>query len=215
MKLCVDRGAVIFALGAVAIGLIGIWRGGMDADEVASSVVNVLSVGAAALVHELGHIAVARLCGTPIRRLRLDLFGARMDLGGWMSYRREMAVAAGGPAVGLLACMAVWPLASNAAGKYAESCALFVLASLTLSLLNLLPVATLDGGRMLRCFLCGVVGERVADAVLRVTSTLVVGTLWLLSVYALLRTGEMLTIFAFSLCLLCRLVSPDAAADWW
>ena len=80
-------------------------------------------------------------------------------------------------------------------------------ASLGLGLLNLLPVRGLDGGRMLSCALALTAGERAADVTLRVTTGLALGCLWLLSVYALLRAGETLSLFVFSVCLLTRLLS--------
>ena len=51
-------------------------------------------------------------------------------------------------------------------------------------------------------------GERAADVTLRAATGLALGGLWLLSVYALLRVGEALSLFAFALCLLLRLLSP-------
>ena len=41
-----------------------------------------LSVALAALLHEIGHGVAAWGWSVPIRTLRLDLFGARMELGG-------------------------------------------------------------------------------------------------------------------------------------
>ena len=54
----------------------------------------------AALIHELGHLAAAVACGVRITGMRLDLFGARLELPGLLSYRQELLVALGGPAAG-------------------------------------------------------------------------------------------------------------------
>jgi hypothetical protein len=59
---------------------------------------------------------------------------------------------------------------------------------------------------MLFCLLAMLLGERAADVILRVTTGLALGGLWLLSVYALLRAGEALSLFVFALCLLLRLL---------
>jgi membrane-associated protease RseP (regulator of RpoE activity) len=75
-------------------------------------------------------------------------------------------------------------------------------ASVCLGLVNLLPVAGLDGGRLLSCAVSLWLGPRAGDRVLRVTTAAVTGGLWLLSVYGLLRAGQLLTLFGFSLCLL-------------
>ena len=171
-------------------------RGGKDA----LSVGEMLTVGMAALLHEFGHAAAAWGWGVPIRSLKLDLFGARMELGGLTGYTAELAVAAGGPFVSLLCFALAWPL-----GGYGEGAYLFATASLGLGMLNLLPVRGLDGGRMLSGALSLLLGDRTADTVLRVTTGSALGGLWLSSVYALLRAGETLSLFAFSLCLLIRL----------
>ena len=61
-----------------------------------------LLLGLAALIHELGHLAAAVACGVRITGMRLDLFGARLELPGLLSYRQELLVALGGPAANLL-----------------------------------------------------------------------------------------------------------------
>lgn len=159
-----------------------------------------LTLLAAAFLHEAGHVAAAWGWSVPVRSLRLDLFGARLELGGLTGYAAELAVAAGGPLVSLVGAALAYPL-----GGAEEGAALFSAVSLGLGLLNLLPVAGLDGGRMLACALGLTAGERAAEVTLRVTSAVALGSLWLLSVYALLRIGETLTLFTFSLCLLLRL----------
>lgn len=163
----------------------------------------VAAVALAAILHELGHVAVAWGWSIPIRSLRLDLFGARMELEGLTGYAAELAVAAGGPLVSILGSALARPLGEVLTGAY-----LFSSVSLGLGLLNLLPVRGLDGGRILSCALSLTAGERVADVTLRITTGLALGGLWLLSVYALLRVGEALTLFTFALCLLIRLLSP-------
>jgi stage IV sporulation protein FB len=164
-------------------------------------------IAAAAILHELGHIVVAWGCGIPVKTLRLDLFGARMELGGMLSYKRELAVAAGGPFVNLLSAVFVLPFCVR--WGFEGSGGLFLAASVCLGGLNLLPVQSLDGGRMLNAALSLLFGAEVGDGAVRLTTGLFLGGLWLLSVYALLRVGHMLTLFAFTLCLLFRLLVPE------
>ena len=154
----------------------------------------------AALFHELGHVAAAWGWSVPIRALRLDLYGARLELEGLTGYVSELAVVAGGPFFSLAGAALTYPF-----GGPGERAALFSAVSLGLGMLNLLPVAGLDGGRMLACALGLTAGDRAAEVTLRVTTAVALGCLWLLSVYALLRIGETLTLFTFSLCLLLRL----------
>ena len=57
----------------------------------------------AAFVHEIGHLFVASICGVPIKELKLDIFGASLTpTHAFCSYKKEIAVAIGGPAVNLI-----------------------------------------------------------------------------------------------------------------
>lgn len=204
MRVRISPMAGVFAGGVIVIGLLTALWDGDGTEDLRRGLQDTVTVALAALLHELGHMAAAWGWSVPLRGLRLDLFGARMELGGLLSYRAELAVATGGPLVSLAAAALVWPLGRFLGGAY-----LFSAVSLGLGLINLLPVRGMDGGRMLACALSLLFGERVADMTLRVTTGLFLGGLWLLSVYCLLRLGETLTLFTFALCLLIRLLGGD------
>lgn len=168
---------------------------------------------AAAALHEAGHATAAGLCGIRLRRLTLDIFGARLEAEGMLTYGQEFVLAAGGPAVNLLTAAAVMPLWTAHGCPGAGWLYGILTASLGLAAVNLLPVQTLDGGRMLYCLTASVwpsrdpaASERAARRVLTAAGIAVVGGLWLLSVYALLRGGQLLSLFVFSFCLLVRAV---------
>lgn len=204
MRIRISPMAGVFAGGVIVIGLLtSLWNGD-GTEDLRRGLQDTVTVALAALLHELGHMAAAWGWGVPLRGLRLDLFGARMELGGLLSYRAELAVAAGGPLVSLLAASLAFPL-----GRIWAGADLFAAVSLGLGMLNLLPVRGLDGGRMLSCGLSLLLGERAACVTLGVTTGLALGSLWLLSVYCLLRLGETLTLFTFALCLLLRLLTDE------
>lgn len=203
MRVKISPLAGILAAGGLLMSVLSALSDGEGLADLQKGLWEVLTVALAALLHELGHLAAAWGWGVPVKALRLDLFGARMELDGLLSYRAELAVAAGGPLVSLLAAALVYPL-----GRLWDEAYLFAAVSVGLGLLNLLPVRGLDGGRMLACGLSLLFGERGADVTLRVTTGLALGGLWLLSVYALLRAGETLSLFVFALCMLVRLLTP-------
>lgn len=206
MRIRISRRAAVMALGGVLLGVVHTLLNGDGLRDLGEMVSFFLIVVAAALLHELGHAVMAWGCGVPIKALHLDIFGARMELCGMLSYKRELAVAAGGPFFNLLSAAFALPFCYF--GSWDGRAELFLAASVCLGGLNLLPVQGLDGGRMLGCTLSSLFGVEAGDRVVRLTTALCLGALWLLSVYALLRVGQMLTLFTFTLCLLLRLLIP-------
>ena len=103
----------------------------------------------AVLMHELGHFLFLRLAGMRLRSLSLGLFGLEMDYFGALSGVPGFLAILAGPFFGLM-----WTgFSALLPGEYWH---LSSGLSLSLSLVNLLPVLPLDGGRLLAC----VLGER-------------------------------------------------------
>ena len=156
-----------------------------------------LSAFLAAAFHELGHLCAARLLKIPIRTLRLDLLGARMDtVGRLLSYGEEWLLCWAGPMFSLLLSIGLsffWSVSSFAR--------LLSCASLLLGVLNLLPIRSFDGGRMLSAAVSATFGESAAEYVLKLTSFLFLFLLWAVSVFFLLRAGDGLSLFCFSMSL--------------
>ncbi len=105
----------------------------------------VLCVLLAAALHELAHWTAVVLLGGRVRALRLTVVGAVLELDGayLLSYGREVVAALAGPMVNLVLAWGCARLQWH------------LLAGLNccLGVLNLLPIGTLDGGRILRCLL--------------------------------------------------------------
>ena len=108
------------------------------------------AVVTAALIHELGHVLALCVLGVPIFGVTITLGGPVLRCGGTDRRFSELLAAVSGPAAGLLlwsAARGVWPLCAE--------------VSLLLSLVNLLPVRPLDGGRALAAMMCGRSAERL------------------------------------------------------
>lgn len=163
-----------------------------------------LSISAlvASFLHELGHIAAARLCKIPLKELRLGIFGAALTpTSAIYSYKKEILLAISGPLVNILSGIFMI-LFFDVGSGFLE---LFTEASLFLGVLNLLPITDFDGGRVLFCLISYEFSPKVAFTVLKTTSFILVLSLWIFSVYLLLRLSSTLSLFVFSVFLFSKL----------
>lgn len=158
----------------------------------------------AALLHELAHYAVLRLCGVRTARFTLTGLGASLYVPELhrLSYGAELLSAAAGPLMNLL----LWVLLSLT-GR--EELTLFAGAQMVLGVLNLLPVRPMDGGRILWLATAYLTepytADRVAAAVgLAASSALLVLCLWLV-----LTTGSGLFLLLGALWLAYRSSPPE------
>ncbi len=123
----------------------------------------------ACLLHELGHVTAARLCGGRVERLVLSAVGAELtfDYLRPLSYSRDSMVALAGPAVNL------------AAGAFALAMRWYLPAALSLGVgaFNLLPVRPLDGGRALYDMAAGSLDPDWAERITTAAAGCVVGVL--------------------------------------
>lgn len=111
-----------------------------------------LALSAAGL-HELGHLLALQACGTSVRRLRVGILGAAMEVSGSMSYAQELTAVLAGPLTNLLWALLLGRYGLSAwAGAHAVLCAF-----------NLLPVRPLDGGQGLYLLLCWAAGPQTAE----------------------------------------------------
>ncbi len=161
----------------------------------------------AAGIHELGHLLAAKFLRVRMDVLRLDFMGARLDASGrFLTYGEEWILCAAGPIFSLLFSAALAPLWSIGFFWVQISC-----ASLLLGLLNLCPIKGFDGGKMLCSALSYFGGERLGESVLRWTSILFVLLLWGVAVYFLLKVGDGLSLFCFSMGLFARLFDAPSS----
>ena len=107
------------------------------------------------VVHELGHVIMARSYGWRIRSIKLLPFGgvAETEEAGSVPARQEAAVAAAGPLQNAWMAAAAWAL--GAYGGWDPAWAGYLVqANLMIGLFNLLPILPLDGGKLLQVGLC-------------------------------------------------------------
>lgn len=153
----------------------------------------ILSMICAVALHESGHLLYARLRRIPILSFELSMLGAQIKIDpSRLSYTDELLLAAAGPLAGLLGS-AVCPSLFSGADLLP-----FSVISLCLSLFNLIPIETLDGGRILKCAISVLFSPDAADRALRISSFITLFVLWLFSVYLMLKSIDGVSVFAFS-----------------
>ena len=162
-----------------------------------------LAAFVAAFIHEIGHLIAARACGIRIKELKLDIFGAVMTPEQSISsYRSEAILAFAGPLFNILSVVFIALIGVDRGNVLS----LFITASMFLGILNLLPIESFDGGRILYCLLASMISLDFANNICNVLSFLVALSLWIFSVYLLLRLGSSLSLFVFSYALICRIL---------
>ena len=115
----------------------------------------------AVLLHELGHLAAARLLRVPVTAVVLWPMGGftavRLSPG---RFRAELGIALAGPSVNLLLVLLIAGLGGwEGPGARWRPEVVFGWLNLLLGLFNLLPVFPMDGGRILRSALAMALGE--------------------------------------------------------
>ncbi len=100
-----------------------------------------------ALIHEAGHLTALKIFGVRVNALVLGLFGGTLFLEKKLiSYKKDIAVALSGSLFNFLAAVILFYLCR---WRFSEYLFFFFLANLFYALFNLLPIASLDGGRAL------------------------------------------------------------------
>ena len=154
----------------------------------------------AAALHEVGHLVAARAMHIPIGAMRFDMLGARIDVKGRiLSYGEEWLLCVAGPLSSL-----VFSLIGSFFWSHTRLAIAFSCASLLLGTLNLLPIQTFDGGRMLECALLSFTTPKKTGAILRGCTFLFLWLLWAFSAYLMIKIADGISLFFFTLTLLAR-----------
>ncbi len=161
-----------------------------------------LAATVSVLLHEMGHIAAARLLNIRLKECKIGIYGAGLCPDNHIySYKEEIALCLAGPLVNITLILVFFPLYILHKNEFF----LYIVASsAVLGALNLLPIQSFDGGRILYCLICHFINQQTAIRVQRTVSFAIIFTVWCLSVYVLLTAGWGLSLFIFSLSIFSR-----------
>ncbi len=184
----------------------------------------------AALLHEMGHLLAAKALKIKVKEITFGFSGVRIVTDERLtSYKNEIVLAASGPLVNMAVFGVVFVAFSffgegsdgllNSLDAFLLSSELdkwgmlsfFALSSLIQAILNLMPVKTFDGGRILSCITAQIWGDRASEWILSVTSALSALILWILALYLMLKVGGGLGIYVFAACIFVGIIGEKSA----
>ena len=155
----------------------------------------------AVALHELGHIVGSFLSGTGFQRIEFQRGGLILiPKYGYRSYTAEAVTALSGPLFNLISAAICYFIASNSSARF------FADVSLSLGLLNLLPVESFDGEKILSSLTGLFLPDEWRIALCGLLSFLSLFFLWSIAVYAMIKSGESLSLFVFSIILFSKML---------
>ncbi len=140
----------------------------------------------AILLHELAHLAAARLMGLRADNITFHPFGVNLQLKNKIifSVSDEIILYAAGPAVNILLALSI-----NALGLSSDAARYFYACNMALFFMNILPIAPLDGGIILKKIIAKSFGLRAAHNCLTAASVLTAAALIVTEAMAAYRVG--------------------------
>ena len=135
----------------------------------------------AAAIHETGHLFASKLFKIRICELNFGLLGARLKTSDSLSsYNQEILLCFFGPFFNFLSALVVY-IYSMQIGRLSEATEFFIASSLILGGLNLLPIRTFDGGRILEAILSSFVSIEKVYRIINIFSFIIIFLLWCIS----------------------------------
>jgi len=154
----------------------------------------------AAFIHETGHLVASKLFNINIAEFKFEYFCARLVVKNNMSYIQEILLCLFGPLFNIgTALIAILMIRSfNLNDRYLL---FFTNVSLFLGILNILPVRTFDGGKILEAILNIKYLPYISKKIIDILSFIIIFFMWTVSVYFILIYSTSLNLFVFSLIL--------------
>lgn len=138
-------------------------------------------------LHEFGHCLAARALGSSVKKITLTAIGGLAEIGSMRITWKEAVITAAGPLVNVIIAIIGLPLiwgktiSEDMLTNFSlgNTAALLWILNLIILIFNLLPIYPMDGGRLWRCLLAAIAGEKKSYQFIQVTNTaLLIGVAW-------------------------------------
>ena len=166
----------------------------------ASGKLNIIAIPIiAAAIHEAGHLLCASVLSIPLKRIKLNIFGAAIETDPLScTYLKEALLTLSGPLFNVLTAIIILAAIRGRLYDAPISVRYFFVSSISLAFINMLPIDSFDGGRLLSCMLISKYSPNSVYKIIEYLSLLFVFILWSFSIYLLIKTGSSLSLFIFS-----------------
>ena len=159
----------------------------------------------AALLHELGHMAVMRICGMKLTGITVLPYGLEMTTNRPpSSFYEDIAVNSAGCIVNLISFPAFYALGAVIHGDFGDFLLLSAFASATLGILNAFPIISLDGGCVLEAVLSLFLPPHTSYRAVKTVSFVCLIILWVLATYVFMFSGYNYSLFAMAIWMFAR-----------
>ncbi len=157
------------------------------------SPITVMSALAAVIIHESGHLTAGRLCGAGVRNITVCGLGASIEFDRAFCVYDEITVLGAGMIFNLIS--------ASVGTLLGEGFKVFVAFSLGYAMLNMLPIASLDGGGVFSAVTSLKLSYRAHAAVCGTVSFVFLFILWQIGIFILFKTEANITLFLMCMCL--------------
>ena len=151
------------------------------------------------VIHELGHVIFAKICGAKMKRFKIGGFHLSLSYDcSKISYKKEFLVCVGGIIFNITSATIALliPLFKGEGKEF------FIICSFSLAFMNLYPAEILDGGGMLKAILNSIFPPAKSEKILAGVSIFAIILLWMISVYFQLVFSSNMSLFLISILLL-------------
>lgn len=154
-----------------------------------------ISAAAALIIHEGGHIMMAKALGMNVESIDVLPFGGVLRIEGWTSVGiKEAAIAVSGPIANLAAAGLIsffYSIGLSNVGIDSD----FYNASIVIFTFNMLPVAPLDGGMLFKSIACKSMSRKKAEFITSMAGRVLSVIIFIAGVYGIILNEFNISLF--------------------